>query len=308
MAAMVRSAFATRLFLTSSFVALFVFPPAVLSAGPAAADASGRKVALPAPARRVVSLSPAATEILFAIGAGDRVVGVTEYCDFPDTAKTRPKVGGFSGATVSVERIVALEPDLVVVSGEMHGRVVSLLDAVGLVSFALEPRTFAEVYADILTLGRLTGCEEGAEAVVKSMSGRIETVAATASSKTKRSVFWELWYDPLMSAGGPTFVTEAIAAAGGVNVFGDLAERWPRVSFEELLARDPDWILIGNGPDAEVQASAVGKRPLWSALGAVRAGRVARIDADLVDRGGPRLADAVEAIARVLGSGGGAKR
>ncbi len=307
MSAMVRPAFAKRPLRTIPLAAfLLILAPAV-SALPSATDALGREVSLPAPARRVVSLSPAATEILFAIGAGDRVVGVTEYCDFPAEARGRPKVGGFSGATVSVERIVALEPDLVVVSGEMHGRVVTLLDAVGLRSFALEPRTFAEVYADILTLGRLTGREEASAAVVRSMRGRIEAVAAAAAGGAKSRVFWELWHDPLMSAGGPTFITEAIAAAGGVNVFGDLRERWPRVSFEELLVRDPDWILIGDGSKGG-QAEAARKRPAWASLRAVRAGRVAGVEADIVDRGGPRLADAVEAIARILRADEGAKR
>ncbi len=277
-------------------------PAPAFAAGPSATDALGRKVALDAPAARIVSLSPAATEILFAIGAGDRVVGVTEYCDYPEEAMKRPKVGGFSGATVSVERIIALKADLVLVSGEMHGRLVSLLDSVGLRSFALEPRTFAEVYADILTVGSLTGCEAGAAAVVKSMRKRIEAVMAATVGEPRPSVFWELWYDPLMSAGGPTFVTEAIAAAGGRNSFGDLSERWPLVSFEELLARDPDWILVGSGVGMGVDSSSVGHRPLWSKLRAVRQGRVANIEADLVGRGGPRLADAVEAIARALGT------
>lgn len=263
-------------------------------------DALGRSVALNGPAKRIVSLTPAATEILFAIGAGDRVVGVTEFCDYPPEAKTRTVVGGFSGATVSVECIVALKSDLVLVSGEMHGRVVSLLDAVGVRSFALEPRTFAEVYADILTVGKLTGCEDGAERVVASMRRRIEAVGTKAAGSSRPSVFWELWSDPLMSAGGPTFVSETIAAAGGRNIFADLGERWPLVSFEELLVRDPDWIIVESANGQRVSAASVAGRPLWSKLRAVKNGHIASVDADIIERGGPRLADAVEAIARIF--------
>jgi iron complex transport system substrate-binding protein len=225
---------------------------------------------------------------------------VTEFCDYPPEAKTRTVVGGFSGATVSVERIVALKSDLVLVSGEMHGRIVSLLDAVGIRSFALEPKTFAEVYADILTVGRLTGCEDGAERVVASMRGRIDAVKAKAMGGSRPSVFWELWPDPLMSAGGPTFVSETIAAAGGRNIFADLGERWPLVSFEELLVRDPDWIILESAGGQRVSVASVAGRPLWSKLRAVKNGHIASVDADIIERGGPRLADAVETIARIF--------
>ncbi len=263
-------------------------------------DAAGRSVILQKNASRVISLSPAVTETLFAIGAGNQVVGVTEFCNYPAAATTKTKVGGFSGATISVEQIVALKPDMVVLSATMHAKLIPLLDQVRITSFAVEPASFADVYRDIQTLGALTGHDKEAEAVVSTMQNRILAVQRLPSPKAKPRVFWELWHDPLMTAGGPTFITEAIALAGGVNIFGDLKEQWPQVSFEELLVRKPDWILSGTDHGDQMKLEEIVKRPGWTSVMAVKNGKVATIDSDIVYRGGPRLADAVEALAKIL--------
>lgn len=263
-------------------------------------DAAGRSVTLQKSAVRVISLSPAVTETLFAIGADKEIVGVTEYCNYPAAAATKTKVGGFSGATISVEQIVALKPDLVVLSATMHAKLIPLLDQVRITSFAVEPASFADVYRDIQTLGALTGHEKEAVAVVATMKNRIAAVQKLPSPKVKPRVFWELWHDPLMTAGGPTFITEAITLAGGVNIFADLKEQWPQVSFEELLVRKPDWILSGTDHGDQMKLDEIVKRPGWSNIAAVKNKKIATVDSDIVYRGGPRLADAVEALAKIL--------
>jgi len=263
-------------------------------------DASGRIVSLQKTASRVVSLTPAVTETLFAVGAGDQVVGVTEFCNYPAAALSKTKVGGFSGATISVEQIVALKPDLVILSASMHAKLIPLLDQVNIVSFAVEPASFADVYRDIQNLGKLTGHEKEAAAVVTNMKNRIAAVQKLPAPKSSPRVFWELWDDPLMTAGGPTFITEAIKLAGGTNVFADLKEQWPQVSFEELLIRKPDWILSGTDHGDRMKLEDILKRPGWATIPAVKNGKVAVIDSDIVYRGGPRLADAVEALAKIL--------
>ena len=263
-------------------------------------DALGRTVMLSGPAERVVSLTPSATEILFAVGAGDRVVGITSYCNYPPESSSKTRVGGFSGKTVSAESIVALKPDLVIISGGMHAKVQVLLEAVGIRTFAIEPLGLEDVYGDIAAIGTLTGEEARALWVVADMKGRIESVVAAVRGRTRPKVFWELWDDPLMSAGGPTFINEAISMAGGDNIFAERREQWPMVSLEQLLARKPDWILSGDDHGDKVNVAALRSRALWASIPAVAAGRIATVESDAVNRGGPRLADAVEAIARIL--------
>ena len=160
--------------------------------------------------QRIVSLVPAVTEILFAIGAGDLVVGVTQYCDYPPEARSRTSVGGFAGATMSMEQIRVLRPDLVFISEDMHGRILSLLDELGIASFAVEPRNFSEVYDTILQIGEVTGFLSGAELLVTQMQEKIAFAVEQVQGKGRPAVFWLLAENPLMSAGRETFITEAI--------------------------------------------------------------------------------------------------
>jgi len=252
-----------------------------------------------------VSLVPAITEILFAIGAGERVVGVTQYCDYPAEARTRTSVGGFSGATMSLEQIRVLRPDLVFLSADMHSRIVSLLNELGLPSFAVEPRNFSQVCSVIELVGELTGCGPGASRVIEEMKRKIAGVEERISGRAPPGVFWVLSEDPLMTAGQNTFVSEAINLAGGRNIFGELGEQWPMVSQEQILLRKPDWILLGN--DMSGTGTAAGrillKSTFWQNIPAYREGRLAFVDADMLYRYGPRLADAVDLLAEIFHPG-----
>jgi iron complex transport system substrate-binding protein len=281
---------------TLAFTALL----GAFAAGPSVTDSLGRKVSLDKPALRVVSLSPSATEILFALGAADAVMGVTDYCNFPPEAVAKPKVGGFSGKTISIEQIVSMRPDLVIVAGGMHEKVMGMLSTVGITSFAAEPTTITEIYANIRAIGLLIGKDANAEKVVLAMKTKIETVGAKVSSGKKPKVFWELWDDPLMSAGGPTFINEAIRLAGGTNVFADMKEQWPMVSLEEILIRNPEWIVSGDDHGDRMNAEQLKKRNGWTNVAAVKNNRIALVEADEINRSGPRFANAVEALARVF--------
>jgi iron complex transport system substrate-binding protein len=265
-----------------------------------AVDVLGRSVRLPGRARRIISLSPAVTEILFAIGSGASVVGDTDFCDYPPEAKQKISVGGFSGNTVSVERIVSLKPDLVILSAEMHGKIMDILDRLSVPSFAMEPHTFAQVYQDIRTLGKFTGHTRDAENVVETMQKKIDAVQRRVSRLQRVGVFWELWDDPLMTTGSSTFINEAIFLGGGRNIFDDLSERWPTVSLEQIILRKPDWILSTTDHGDRVNLQAITKRSGWSSIPAIRQGHVGLIDSDSINRGGPRLADAVEGIANLI--------
>jgi iron complex transport system substrate-binding protein len=262
----------------------------------AVTDALGRTPELSENPLRIVSLVPAATEILFAIGAGEKVVGVTQYCDYPIEAKTRAVVGGFSGATVSIEEIRSLQADLVIFSADMHARVVSLLDELGIPSFAVEPGNFSEVYDTIALLGGICGCADGAAKVIAEMQERIARVGQKMQGREKPEVFWLLNFDPIMTAGQDTFITEAITLAGGKNVFESVNEKWPLVSPEQILLRKIDWIFYGN----DIGEISLSSNDFWKLIPAVSGGRFTSINADLVYRYGPRLADGVELISRIL--------
>jgi len=266
-------------------------------------DGLGREVTVPAPPQRIISLAPSNTEILFAIGAGDQVVGVTEFCNYPPEAQTREKIGGFSAKTISVEKIVALEPDLVFSVGEIQQPVIEALEQVGIPVVALAARTFDEVYADIQLAGRLTGHPEEAAQVVAQMKQRVAAVqekVAAIPPEERLTVFWEVWDEPLITAGPGTFIGQMIEMAGGVNIFADVTEDWPQVSVEEVVKRNPAVIL---GPDThadKLTPEQIAQRPGWDQIEAVRNGRIHLINGDITSRPGPRLADALEAIAQAL--------
>ncbi|MDR1231703.1 MAG: cobalamin-binding protein [Spirochaetaceae bacterium] len=281
--------------------ALFLLALSAVYAAPiTVTDVSGRVVTLPDYPRRIVSLSPSVTEILFAVGAGSQVAGVTEYCNYPPETAQKTKIGGFSGATVSVEQIALLKADLVIVSQDMHFKVIPLLERLSLPVFAVEPRSFADIYQTITDLGKLTGHETEAAAVNNGMKEKLQTAARLRQGRQPVTVFWEVYSNPLMTTGGQTVISEAISLAGGRNIFDDVTSSWPQVSVEQVLARRPDWILAPNEQAGNFDAATLARRPGWQTLPAVRQNHVALITADLINRYGPRLADAVLEIARVL--------
>ena len=264
-------------------------------------DALGRQYRQVQIPERIISLSPSVTEILFAIGAGDKVVGVTEFCNYPPEAQMRTSIGGFAGATMSVEQIRALRADLVFLSADMHTRIVSLLDELGIPSFAVEPRSFADVYRTISIIGELTETSAQAETIVREMQKAITAVGDEIHGKTQPTVFWLLQKDPLMSVGGETFISEIISLAGGKNIFADLREQWALVSPEQVLLRKPDWILSGMGMEQN-DLSSLHDDPLWRQFSAVQEGRVISLNGDIMHRYGPRLAEAVRIVAELIHS------
>jgi iron complex transport system substrate-binding protein len=280
---------------------LFFLAVATVCAAPiTVTDVSGRAVTLQNYPRRIVSLSPSVTEILFAIGAGAQVAGVTEYCNYPPETAQKTKIGGFSGATVNVEQIALLKADLVIVSQDMHFKVIPLLERVMLPVFAVEPRSFADIYQTIADMGKLTGHEAEAAVVIDGMKQKLQTAAALRKGRASATVYWEVYGNPLMTTGGQTVISEAISLAGGRNIFADIASSWPQVSVEQILARRPDWILAPSDHVGSFDAATLARRPGWQTLPAVLNNRIALISGDHINRYSPRLADAVLEIARTL--------
>jgi iron complex transport system substrate-binding protein len=266
-------------------------------------DTLGREVTLNGVPTRIVSLAPSVTEILFAIGAGPQVVGVTTFCNFPPEADALPEVGGFSVSTISIESIVDLQPELVIAGAASQLAVAEALEPLGIPTMIMTPDDLEGVFANIEQLGTITGNEDQAAATLAEMRARIDAVAATVAdipAEERPSVFWEVFDEPLMTAGPNTFIGQLLDIAGTENIFADASEDYPQISAEAIVERNPA-VIMGSDTHAEkLTPELVAARPGWIEIAAVRDGRIYLINGDISSRPGPRLADALEAIVRAL--------
>lgn len=278
--------------------------PSLAAAAPRAIDDAGARIALPSPARRIVSLAPHATELLFAAGAGDRVVGVAEYSDFPAAAARLPRVGG-AGA-LDLERILALRPDLIVAWQSGNGaEQIERLRELGLTVFVSEPRRLEDIPLTLEKLGELTGTQARAAAVAEAFRRRRDELAARYSDQPPLRVFYQIWNEPLMTVNGEQLISQALNLCGGRNVFAGLGPLAAPVSVEAVLAADPE-VIVASG--------AGGQRPpwldewkRWPGLAAVRRGNLYFVPPDLIQRHGPRILDGVELLCRRLEQARGAE-
>ncbi len=247
---------------------------------------------------RIMSLGPAGTEILFAVGAGDQVIARTDFCNYPEEAASLPSVGGFS--TISLEAVIAADPELVILYAGMHDSFVEPLKAAGIGIFLSDADSIETTLADIAQIGAITGHTTEAEQLVADMKKDIEAVKKTYAKKlfrkapVKPTVYWEIWTDPYMTVGASSFINGMLDAAGFVNVYGDMTEGYPMISEESLFARDPDVIIIPSTNYTSIES--VLARPNWSELTAVKNGRVYIVDGDTSSRCGPRIVDSIKEL------------
>lgn len=265
-------------------------------------DQLGRSVKLKNYPQRIVSLAPSNTEILFALGLGDKVVGVTTFDDFPEEAKSKEKVGGLTNP--DIEKLVSLRPDLVVATSLQQGMVIPQLERQNITVIALSPKNVPEILEGITLLGKVTGADNEAKKLVNSMQARINKVSKLTSQLTPEErprVFYLLWSDPLLAAGKNTFHDELIRLAGGVNIFSDV-EKYGGVNLEVVLDRNPQIILAdtghGSGGDTSFRWAAEESR--LKGTEALKEDQVFEIDADLVNRAGPRIVDGLEAMLKLI--------
>jgi iron complex transport system substrate-binding protein len=261
-------------------------------------DDAGRQVALKGSSQRIVSLAPSNTEVLYALGLGDRVVGVTEYCDYPPEAKLKPKIGGF--ANIDLEKVVGLNPDLVLATNIHAPSVVPELEKRGITVVVVEPKNVDDVLSKIAFVGKITGTSDTAVPLTAQMKTRLDVVAAKiATAKNKPRVFYEI--DKSLYTPGPgSFIDDMIVKAGGVNVAADAKGSYVQLSPEAIIAQDPQVILLGDMNFGETPDS-VKARPGWANISAVKTGRIVPItDENVVARPSPRIVEGLELIARAL--------
>ncbi|MDI6768639.1 MAG: cobalamin-binding protein [Anaerolineales bacterium] len=285
-------------------VAASPLPPVSASPAPIIlTDGLGRMVTLAAPAQRVVSLTPATTEILFAVGAGSQVIGRDMFSDYPAEAQSVSDIGG-SWGEYNLEAILALQPDLILAGGINPPELVASLEGLGLtVYFMPNPATLDELYTNLETVGSLTGHEAEADALVESLRARVAAVDEKLLPLSYApTVYYELdATNPTkpFTAGPGTFVDLLIARAGGINIGSALSGQWAEISLEELVVQNPAIIILGDSAYGETPEK-VAARPGWEALAAVQNGRIFPFDDNLVSRPGPRLVDGLEALAKLL--------
>jgi iron complex transport system substrate-binding protein len=257
-------------------------------------DGLGRGITLKGPAQHIVSLAPSNTEILFAIGAGDQVVGRDQFSDYPEATKKVTDIGSATSDKLNTEQIVSLKPDLVLAAEINTPEQVKQLEDLGITVYYLKnPHTLEEMYGNLEIIAKLTGHEAETTALIASLKKRVA------------SVFYELdSTDPAKpyTAGKDTFITLLIERAGGHNIAAEL-DSYPQMSLEQIVAADPNFIILGDATWGGVTPEMVASRPGWENLSAVQNDKVVPFDDNLVSRPGPRLVDGLEQLAKLLHPG-----
>ena len=262
-------------------------------------DETGRTVRIPQPVQRIVSLAPSLTETVYALGVQDRLVGDTDYCDYPSDAQKKTKVGG--AINPSLEQVVALRPDLVLVTKGLNLiETVNTLDNLGISSYGTDPHTVQEIISSTERLAGVLGVPEAGATLGADLEHHLAELQQRLSGLPPRRVLFIVWSDPLISVGKGTFIADAMRLAGATSIV-DSAQDWPHMSLEEVVRLQPEFLVFaashsdGSQNDFDVLA----KRPGWRGLDAVRNRRFAVIS-DAVNRTAPRIVSAIEDLARQL--------
>ncbi len=262
-------------------------------------DDIGRRVYLANPARRVVSLAPSLTEILFAVGLDAEVVGVTTFCDYPAQARSKPKIGS---SIQNLEAIIGLKPDLVlaVKSEIVHPDVLVKLEQLKIPIFILAPKTIEDILGHISTVGSLVGHDRAARTVAQGLRERLSDLRSRMGAARPVRVFYVVNTDPLISVGSGSFIHQMLELAGGENIVGHTAIPYPKVLLEEVLQRDPEVLLFPVGAGEGVPEAEQQRWRKWTTLSAVAHNRLHQVKAELVNRPGPRVVDGIESLAKAI--------
>lgn len=250
------------------------------------------------PVNRIVSLSPHTTELLFAAGAGDKVVGVVEHSDFPEAAKQLPVVG--SGFALDLEKIAALKPDLIVAwhSGNPEKQI-EKLKQMGFSVFESEPKNIDDITKTLVRFSQLTGTEVVANQLVKKFHKRHRKLKNDYANRTKVTVFYQIWHDPLMTVGGKHLISYVIELCGGKNIFDELEKPAIKISLESVVQRDPAAIIASEtGSDTEFNSLSHWEK--WTELQAVKNNHLFLVPPSILQRHGPRILDGAEAVCGFL--------
>ena len=262
-------------------------------------DETGRTVRIPQTVRRIVSLAPSVTETLFALDLGDRIVGDTDFCDYPAEAKKKPHVGG--AVNPSVEAVAALHPDIVIASREINrADSVRSLEQIGIPVYATDPHTVDQVLLSTERLADLLGAADAGRAVVEKLRGRLDELDRRLAGLPPEEVLMIVWLDPLISVGQNAFLNDALRRAGAHSVINS-PQAWPVIDFEEVVRAQPHYLIISNDNRQQVdrELDELQRRPAWRQLEAVRNRRIIVLS-EAISHPSPRLIEGIEQLARAL--------
>lgn len=288
---------------TQTVIAIIAVILAVFSGGAASAgivtDEVGRKVSIVAAPQRIVSLAPGITEILFALNLDSRIVGVTSFCDWPEKARQKKSVGGFTNP--SLETIVSLKPDLILATADGNRpETVRQLEKIGMTVYVTNPVDTAGILQSILHIGDVTGRRQAARALNAKLQKRLTAVTAQISNKKKPRVFFQIGMDPVITVGGRTLISDVIERAGGKNIAGNDTARYPRYSAEGVMAHSPDVLFFAPMATDREFAKVKTYWEQFPGIPAVKNKRIYPVSTDLIGRAAPRIVDAIEQTAKIL--------
>ena len=287
-----------RTVLLLALIVLGLGAGARVSAAGEVTDMLGRRVRIPDHPARIVSLAPSITETVFVLGEGDRLIGVTDYCDYPPEATRKARIGGI--ANPNFEAILTLRPDLVIATSESnYAEHVERLVSLGVPVYVVRPVDWETVLESIERIGDVLGRDALGRAQVAAMRRDADAIGRAVAGSPRPRVLYVVWPNPLIAPGRDTLINDLIRRAGGDSVTGDEPLLYPRLSLETVVERRPDRIIVGRHGQETVEELLRG----WERLGSVtalREGRVYGVDGNLVHRPGPRMVEALRALARVI--------
>jgi iron complex transport system substrate-binding protein len=258
-------------------------------------DGYGREIELEKPAEKIISLAPSMTETIFALGAGDRLVGVTTYCNYPEEAKEIDQVGDFEGP--NLESVIEKNPD-VVVALAMGDDEKSKLEDAGITVFLQDPQNLGEVFDNIKKIGTILGLQEEAESLTSNMNAKKDSIVETVSNYDSKKVFYEVWSEPLMTAGPGSILDEMINLSNGENIAYDAESLYPEYSLELLIERNPEVYLTAD--DGFKTVEDIKNREGYENITAIKENNIYMLHPDIVSRTGPRIIEGLEMIAQAI--------
>jgi iron complex transport system substrate-binding protein len=262
-------------------------------------DEVGREVSFPFPPKRIVSLAPNITEILFSLGLDEEIVGVSIHCNFPEKAKTKVRVGSY--ISLDFEKITFLKPDLIIATGAGNTReMVDRLEKLGFQTYTIYPKNFNDILKSIGHIGQVVNREKEARGIIEGLRKRSQRVIELTKGLSRPKVFIQIGDAPIVTVGKGSFADDLIRLAGGENIAGKEKEVYPRFGMEEILKRSPEVIVISSmNPKGDYQ-KILEEWNRWKTIPAVKNGRIHLIDSDLLDRPSPRIIEGLEELAKVL--------
>ncbi|MFQ5694545.1 MAG: ABC transporter substrate-binding protein, partial [Terriglobia bacterium] len=273
-------------------------PAAEKAASRTVVDEVGRSVEVPAQVERIITLAPNLTEMIYALGLEERLVGVTNQCDYPPAVRAKPRVGDV--VKPNLETIIELQPDLVLGTTAGNRReTVALLEEAGIPLYGVNPHSVEDILRSIRNLAALAGEPAAGEALAARLRARLEAVAARLATPDTPDALFVIWLEPLITAGSDTFLNDVLRRAGARSITARIPQSWPRLSVEEVIERNPDYLVLPDAHDLRERLARLAAVPPWKNLRAVEQQQIIWLNEGVL-RPGPRLVDAIEELARAL--------